>query len=468
MRTIKFTGLATVALVLAACSADRLVVPEYNNPTPEGAAADPLVALNLAAGGIITLDRAQHGGQILANGIFGRETFNYTPTEPRNTTGYLVNPEDPTSFGSGNFNGRFQTIRAVNAFLTIAENATILTETQKQAARGFARTFEGLQFLHYIGSRHDLGGPVVVPEDPTDIQPFVTRDSVYSLLVTRLNDAKTALQAGGATFPFSLSAGFAGFNTPTTFVQFNRAIAARALAYRGSLATGAARTAFYQQALTALGETFVSTTAPLDRAVSHVYSTAAGDVVNTLNTVTTVNVVAHPSIVADAQQRPAGAGPDARLSKTRTIALRTTPGGNGISTTVGWNRYPDQAGPIPIIRNEELILLRAEARWFTNDQPGALADLNHVRTTAGQLAALTAADIDTEDEFITRLLYERRYSLVHEGHRWIDVRRFGRLTTLPLDIPSHVRALQQVIPQAECLARQRTGNAALFGPGCPT
>src|SRR4029453_17250864 len=94
MRTVQTLGIAALAFgALAGCNADRLKVPELNNPTPEGVASDPVVALNLAAGGIINRDRADFGGQILTNGIFGREAYNYTPTESRNTTGYLVNPE---------------------------------------------------------------------------------------------------------------------------------------------------------------------------------------------------------------------------------------------------------------------------------------------------------------------------------------------------------------------------------------
>src|SRR5688572_7051118 len=254
MRLLRTFGMTAVAVgALAACNADRLKVPDYNNPTPEGVASDPVVALNLAAGGIITRDRADHGGQILNFAIFGREALNYTPTDSRNVTGYLVNPEDPTSFGSGSFLGRFQTLKNIQNFYTIIEAATSLSEAQVQAATGFAKTFEGLTFLHYISSRHNLGGPVVIPEDPTDIQPFVGRDSVYAIASLRLDEGRTALQAGGAAFPFQLTAGFTGFNTPTTFLQFNRAIAARLLAFRGSMATGAARTQFYQQALTALG-----------------------------------------------------------------------------------------------------------------------------------------------------------------------------------------------------------------------
>src|SRR5262249_18475634 len=158
-------------------------------------------------------------------------------------------------------------------------------------------------------------------------------------------------------------------------------ITARLLSYRGSLTTGAARTAFYQQALSALSESFVSTSSALDVGVFHVFSTAAGDLANGINSTTNPNILAHPSIVPDADKQPNGQ-PDARLTaKTNTIASRTAPGGTGIPTTVGFILYPAQTTPVAIVRNEELILMRAEAKYFTGDQPGALTDLNFVRST---------------------------------------------------------------------------------------
>jgi hypothetical protein len=38
----------------------------------------------------------------------------------------------------------------------------------------------------------------------------------------------------------------------------------------------------------------------------------------------------------------------------------------------------DLGTPIPLLENEELILLQAEARWFTGDKAGADADIDLV------------------------------------------------------------------------------------------
>ena len=80
--------------------------------------------------------------------------------------------------------------------------------------------------------------------------------------------------------------------------------------------------------------------------------------------------------------------------------------------------------------------------------------LNAVRTTSGGLAALTPqADMTV---FVDQLLYERKYSLLFEGHRWIDLRRFGR--PLPLDMPGFEQNVRYPIPLFECNARP--GEAA--------
>ena len=108
----------------------------------------------------------------------------------------------------------------------------------------------------------------------------------------------------------------------------------------------------------------------------------------------------------------------------------------GIATDQDFKLYPTQSTSIPMIRSEELILLRAEAEWFTGAKAAAITDINTIRTTSGGLAASSLTTASTDDQFITELLVQRRYSLLFEGHRWVDVRRLGKLTTLPIDIPA--------------------------------
>jgi len=81
------------------------------------------------------------------------------------------------------------------------------------------------------------------------------------------------------------------------------------------------------------------------------------------------------------------------------------------------------------LRNEELILLYAEANISTNAGE-AINALNIIRNAAS-LPAYSGSMMP--DELTTEMLNQRRYSLYGEGHRWIDARRFNILDQLPID-----------------------------------
>ncbi|MEO8337550.1 MAG: RagB/SusD family nutrient uptake outer membrane protein, partial [bacterium] len=144
---------------------------------------------------------------------------------------------------------------------------------------------------------------------------------------------------------------------------------------------------------------------------------------------------------------------------------------NGSSTTgssnIGFSIWPAISSSVPVIRNEELILLRAEAKLGTGDKAGAIADLNIVRTNSGGLPPSTLTAASSNDDILLGILYEKRYSLMMEGDRWVDHRRYGKLALLPLDIPSgpnkNFVAKVSPIPQAECLVRAKS-TGALLGP----
>jgi hypothetical protein len=113
--------------------------------------------------------------------------------------------------------------------------------------------------------------------------------------------------------------------------------------------------------------------------------------------------------------------------------------------------YPTNVTPVPIIRNEELILLRAEANIGLGNRAAAIADLNFIRTNAGGLPALAS---DFSGDLVTEMLYDRRYSLFFEyGHRWVDARRYNRLGELRKQLPTHRVFPLVPIPVDECNQR---------------
>ena len=114
----------------------------------------------------------------------------------------------------------------------------------------------------------------------------------------------------------------------------------------------------------------------------------------------------------------------------RSTKRITTASLNNLSSDRDVWVYTSGTAPIPIIRNEELILLYAEAKIATSAFSDAVVALNIIRTTHG---LNTYSGALTKDALITEMLYQRRYSLFYEGHRWIDMRRYNKLSDLPID-----------------------------------
>jgi hypothetical protein len=108
--------------------------------------------------------------------------------------------------------------------------------------------------------------------------------------------------------------------------------------------------------------------------------------------------------------------------------------------------YTSSTAPIPIVRNEELILIYAEAKIQTNSLSEAVTALNVIR--AGHNLSPYSGAV-TQDALIDEMLTQRRYSLFYEGHRWIDVRRYDKLNTLPIDRPGDDVWSAMPIPQTE-------------------
>jgi hypothetical protein len=182
--------------------------------------------------------------------------------------------------------------------------------------------------------------------------------------------------------------------------------------------------------LQALPASFFDLNGNLNLGVYHPFSTAGGDLLNPqwfpLNSTGESRVV-QPSFVTDAEVG------DARLSKATLRDENEFQ--DGLQSDYDFTVYATNETPIPIIRNEELILIYAEAKIQKGDatslSEGADA-LNIIRNAAG-LSDYSGAM--TQGALIDEMLKQRRYSLFGEGHRWVDMRRYDRLGTLPIDRP---------------------------------
>jgi hypothetical protein len=57
---------------------------------------------------------------------------------------------------------------------------------------------------------------------------------------------------------------------------------------------------------------------------------------------------------------------------------------------------------------------------------------------------------NTAAALLDELLYNKRYSLMFEGHRWIDMRHYGMLNLLPQALATHRRFYKFPFPIIEC------------------
>lgn len=443
-------------LLVGGCNS--LGVGDLNNPGVENLQNSPtrVGVLTLATGlqvGSRYQMSAQNGYTALL-GILGREVYNFDPADPRFISEMVVGPLDGGSpaFGGNLFQLFYANIRTSNILMRAMAGLSDdpqagMTAEEKEATTGYVQTLQAYDFLRIINTRDEYGAPIDVDIDPTgEPAPIKTKAEVFAHITNLLDSAVAHLAAGGSAFPFAMSDGYQGFNTPSTFIKFNRALRARVAAYQSDYATVKRLLEDFPDS------TFLNAAGPLNVGVYHSYSSASGDVTNALFDPTGRAIVVHTSFRTDAQKQ-AGGAPDKRFTdKTIAIPSKTS---QLIVSDLANNVYTSPSSPVPIIRNEELILLRAEERIFNNDFAGAKADLDVVRTTAGNLPPY-AGPLD-RDSLLAELLYNRRYSLFFEGgHRWLDLRRFNMLNTLPQENTQSglgKRFSRFPFPTNECLSR---------------
>ena len=427
------TGLALVtALVVGACDFN---ITNPNSPPPIGPNATPDQVKSAAVGTLVAL-RVDVPRWVLTGAILGREGYRLDTADPRFTTELLQGPLDPSNdaFGGGQWAAEYRAIQSGYQILNVIGSA-LITPGEREGVRGFVHTMQALAFLMVLNPHTEDSIPVDVNRTiDQPLAPFVTNDSAYKFVLGLLDSARTELQAATG-LGFDPGPGFTNFNTPAAFLEFNRGVAARVQAYRASpSAPGVACTACWDTVITNLTQSFMDTTASLDLGGYHVFSTGNQDTPNGLSQAPASAVnLAHPAIKANAELQTGGAALDKRFlakitDRPDTFSL------SGLSSALSWIRYPSPNSSVPILRNEELILLWAEARLGQGNTAEAAQFINFVRRVSGGLTPIANLASQTTDSIRTVLLKERLYSLLYEGgHHWIDMRRYGRLNQLPID-----------------------------------
>ncbi|MGH7702104.1 MAG: RagB/SusD family nutrient uptake outer membrane protein, partial [Gemmatimonadales bacterium] len=329
----KIIAPALLGLLLVG-SCNTLDVPDLNNPGLEGLRDNPTRGGVLAAAtGLLIGTRvglAPFNGLVSELGVFGRESYNFDPGDPRFVSELEIGPLDGGSprHGGNLWAAPYANIRNANILVAATAKVVGVTAQEKEAILGFAQTIQAVDFLNVINTRDANGAPIAVDADPAaGPAPIATKPDVFAHIVNLLDSAATHLRAGGGGFPFPLSSGFTGFSSPPTFLKFNRALRARVAVYLGDFAG----------ALALLGgggnpdSTFVDTTAAavdtlglggtLRTGVYNAYSTGSGDQTNGLFDPIEKSLFAHPSLETDAQLRVGGARGRRFTQKLRQLTV---------------------------------------------------------------------------------------------------------------------------------------------------
>jgi hypothetical protein len=412
---IKSVLLLMALLWIASCKIDPITDP--NNPSAGGITQNASLGeiQNLVTGTESSM-RDNLGNYYDGVSVIGREYYRYSTSDPRFTSDLLGKGsailDNNTFYTTNPFASRYRAVKNTNILIEALQNTkAAISEDQRRAAIAYAKTVQAHELLLVFNQQWSNGVRVDVA-DPDNLGPFLGRDESLTAIAAMLDEANADLSGNSAVFPFTTT--LYG-NDAATFSKFNRAIAARVAVYRKDWAG----------ALTAINASFFSLLGDLDEGAYYLFSTQGGDQLNPMFFPLNSNGetrVAQPAFVTDAT-----AG-DNRLGKV--VKRTSTAFQDGLSSDYDFYLYTSNIDKIPIIRNEELILIYAEAKIQLDVLPDAVVAINRIRT-AHNLTPYAGAV--SSSALIDEMLKQRRYSLYGEGHRWIDLRRYDRLNTLPID-----------------------------------
>ena len=427
---IKIVGIAFLTafmLTLNSCEVEPVENP--NGPTLESVQNGATLAdLRLLASGLESIIRGDMQFYYWTVSIVGREYWDLNNTDPR-YTGELLGAQGAELDNNGflttrPFSGRYRAIRNAQVLIdAVSNSAASLTQQEENGFMGYAKTIQAYELLLVLNHQYQNGIRLDVA-DPDKLGPFVSYDEGLAGIASLLDEASDLLANAGPEFIFFLSDGFnrlsaGGTITPIEFAEFNRAIAARVALYRGNKA----------DAIDFVNKSFMDIDGDMYKGVYHAWGLSGNDLPNPLFYVPNTNkYTVHPSWLADAEAGDTRIAMKATAYDPAEIDVPVT--ADGLSGDTQVSIYSSNVDQVPLVRNEELILIYAEANIGT-DNTEAVRAINAVRAAAG-LGEWTG-DRDNDAEVLNEVVNQRRYGLFGEGHRWIDMRRLGRLGDLPLD-----------------------------------
>jgi hypothetical protein len=457
------------ALGLAAGCVDNTIVSPENAPTTQALSGDLTAAgVQTLSLGVLAQDRALVRGDLTyltITAIYARDAYRIDPNEPRYVSETLGGQPDPGSFaGGGGWTNGFVAIRAANDLLASLPKAveSQTSPAQKNAVAGLIQTMKALDYYRLLELRDTIGIPIM-PQAKDSVPALSCKANVMNYIVAVLDSGLASLNAAGAatTLPFAPPSGFTAFGrnyrTAGNLVLLNRGLRGKVDVYRGLQHQNPTAGAFalaITELTQALGGAAPGAVPAANFSKGAYVTFVSGGTEGAANPLSDSRVGVNPK--AQAALQPG----DTRASK---IVARSTLAGQGLTTGVTYvgattSNPANLTNPVAILRDEELVLLRAQAYIEAGQLDNATADLNSVRTAYGLAAYPVFAD---QASARTALLYEKRFSLFFEGpQRLVDLRAYGLLKTgvTPAEVTGDPFNTAFPIPKAEADARGGTSK----------
>ncbi|NUQ19987.1 MAG: hypothetical protein HOQ09_03405 [Gemmatimonadaceae bacterium] len=460
----------TIALAagvaVAACKDNPTAAP-IDAPTVTAIKTLTPTTLQQLATGVTAQDRASYAttAVLTLTEILARDVYRIDASEPRYVNETLGGQADPGSFaGGGGFAGFYTATRAAQNAIDALKTASsaYFSPTDVKISTGFFRTMKALDFYRVIELRDTVGIPLQTA-NPMELTPIYCKPHVLNYIAALLDSGYADLTSvtKADTLPFKLPGGFSSYglnyNVDSNLVLFNRGLKGKVDFYRAIDRTSP------QPSLlpTAISELTAAlggkgpgavTGADLQKGIYYRFDPVVDQISNLRSD---AKIAANPHI---ADSIPTS---DARRSK---LVARSPLQGQGLSSSWTFSfsvpSGTNQVLPIALLKNEELVLLRAQAEIEAGQFANALADINAVHLTYNSTPVAPAATVDA---YRAAVLYEKRFSLLFEGpQRLVDLRAYGYLNAAHFvqELSSDPFNNAFPIPRAELNARHLTTNPA--------
>jgi hypothetical protein len=399
------------------------------------------VGIQNAVTGLFSATRLDVYGFIIDMSTFARDAAIVWGDNPQDVTWFAgVVPIPPAS--AGVWSQEYLDVgQALSILKTLPSTSPAYSPAQAEAIVGIVETMEALNLMVLAETRDTLGIPIHAASGGGPGPVFCNPD-VWKYIVALLDSANDSLNtAGTVAIPITLPPGFASVGTqagPSTvagsFASFNRALAGKAgleLAYAIARNTPASHPTptspgapdansltRADSALTASALYNPANLAPPSGSqflegptgVYWDFSAQSGDQANPIHANSAgiwdvlKTLVGDVDTLNDLRWKAKFAGNPFPLQ---------LPAYNFIASEDIYNYYPATNSPVPIIRDEDLVLIHAQIRLGLGDLAGAITAINEVHQGAGGYATplnIAATYTAVRDS----LLKEQRISTVAE------------------------------------------------------